>query len=235
MVKCMKIRISNNTLNPVFWNANGTIKPEIRAALLKIAQDFYVSTELKAPIKDIYMLGSSTNYNYNSNSDIDLHVVIDFRELSNDPVLAKQLVDSIKANWNKKHNITIKGHKVELYIQDINETNRSKGVYSIYNNQWKRLPVKQKLSLNKELIQKTYSNVVRQIKASLRSQNFDNLKLTLKYVYDLREIGLTREGDYSTENIVFKILRSQGYLDTLKNAIDAAYDKTASIKQEKKL
>ena len=51
----MKIRIYNNTLNPAFWNSDNTLKPEIREALLKIAQDFYEDTELTAPIEDIYM------------------------------------------------------------------------------------------------------------------------------------------------------------------------------------
>jgi predicted nucleotidyltransferase len=228
----MKIRISNETLNPVLWNKDGTMKPEVRQALLKIAQDFYVNTKLKAPIKDICIVGSAVNYNWNSTSDIDLHIIIDFRQLSNDLILAKQTVDAIKSNWNKNHNITIKNHKIELYIQDITEKNRSKGIFSIFTNQWKQYPVKPNLVLNKELIQKMYNDILQQIKMAMDSKDYDVLKNVLKYIYDLREVGLSREGDYSTENLVFKILRSRGHLDALKKTIDAVYDQNISIKQE---
>ena len=114
----MKARIYNDTLNPNIWNPDNTIKPEVRDALLKVAQDFYAESELTAPIQDIYMLGSAANYNWGPSSDIDVHVLIDFNKLSMERDLVKKMVDSIKANWNKNHNIQVKAHRVELYIQN---------------------------------------------------------------------------------------------------------------------
>lgn len=67
----MKARIYNDTLNPNIWNADKSIKPEIRDALLKIAQDFYIESELPAPIEDVYILGSAANYNWGPSSDVD--------------------------------------------------------------------------------------------------------------------------------------------------------------------
>lgn len=228
----MKIRIYNNTLNPDIWVNINTLKPEVRESLLKIAQDFYTDTELTAPIEDIYMLGSSANYNWSPTSDIDLHVVVDFKKINNDVELTKQLVDSLKSSWNKNHNITIKGRKVEVYIQDISEKNRSTGVYSILNNKWVMMPQKIRVVLDKNLIKQKYSNMVLQIKSAIKEQNLDKLKNVLKMLYNMREVGLSKSGEYSVENIVFKALRSRGFIDILKNAVNQIYDKNVSVKQE---
>ena len=40
------------------------------------------------------------------------------------------------SNWNKKHNITIFGYEIELYIQDSNEIHHSTGIYSVLNDSW---------------------------------------------------------------------------------------------------
>jgi len=228
----MKIRIYNNTLNPDLWQNDNTLKPEIRESLLKIAQDFYKETELEAPIEDVYMLGSSANYNWSPTSDIDLHVVIDFKKINSDVDLTKQLVDALKSNWNKNHNVTIKGRKVEVYIQDVNEKNRSTGVYSVLNNKWVLVPQKIKIVLDNKLIQQKYTNMVLQIKAAIKEENLDKLKNVLKMLYNMREAGLSKTGEYSVENIVFKTLRSRGFIDQLKNTVNKIYDSQVSVKQE---
>lgn len=228
----MKIRIYNNTLNPDLWQDSNTLNPEIREALLKIAQDFYTDTELTAPIEDIYMLGSSANYNWSPTSDIDLHVLIDFKKINSDVDLTKQLVDALKLNWNKNHNVTIKGRRVEVYIQDVNEKNRSTGVYSVLNNKWVLVPQKIKIVLDNKLIQQKYTNMVLQIKSAIKEENLDKLKNVLKMLYNMREAGLSKTGEYSVENIVFKTLRSRGFIDQLKNTVNKIYDSQVSVKQE---
>lgn len=228
----MKIRIYNNTLNPDLWENNNTLKPEVRSALLKIAEDFYEDTELDAPIEDIYMLGSSANYNWGPTSDIDLHVVIDFKKINPDVDLTKKLVDAMKSNWNKNHNINIKNKRVEIYIQNINEKNRATGVYSILNNKWILFPQKLKVVLDNKLIQQKYSNMVMLIRDAIKSNNLDDLKRIVKSIYNMREAGLSTYGEYSTENIVFKIIRSRGYIDLLKNSINKMYDTQVSVSQQ---
>jgi hypothetical protein len=227
----MKIRIYNNTLNPDLWNPDNTLKVEVKENLLKIAQDFYADTKLTAPIEDIIMLGSSANYNWTPTSDIDLHVIIDLKKLGANEDINKQLVDALKANWNKNHNIVIKNKKIEVYIQDINEINRSTGVYSLLNNQWKMIPQKIHVKLDNKLIQQKYSNYVLQINDAIQSKNLDKMKRVLKSLFDMREVGLSKVGEYSTENIVFKILRSRNYIENLKTAINSVYDSSVSIRE----
>ena len=224
----MKFRIYNNTLNPDLWQNINTLKPEVRESLLKIAKDFYTDTELTAPIEDIYMLGSSANYNWSPTSDIDLHVMIDFKKLDSAVDLTKQLVYALKANWNETHSVTIKGRQVEVYIQDINEKNRSTGVYSVLNNKW----VLMRVVLDNNLIQQKYTTMALQIKSAIKEQNLDKLKNVLKMLYNMREAGLNKTGEYSVENIVFKTLRSRGFIDSLKNTVNKLYDLQVSVKQE---
>ena len=147
--------------------------------------------------------------------------------------LVKKMVDSIKANWNKNHNIQIKSHRVELYIQDITETNRAMGIYSILNNRWVKFPQKLTLNLDKNIIQKKYTDMVLQIKNAIKSNNLEDLKRVLKSVYDMRESGLSKGGEFSLENIVFKLLRTRNHLDNLKTAVNRVYDAKLSLKETK--
>lgn len=227
----MKARIYNDTLNPNIWNNDKTIKPEVRDALLKVAQDFYAESELTSPIQDIYVLGSAANYNWGPNSDVDVHVLVDFNKLSMERDLVKKMVDSIKANWNKNHNIQIKNHRVELYIQDITEKNRALGIYSILNNKWIKVPQKLNLNLDKNAIQQKYTDMSLQIKRAIKSNNLEDLKRVLKAVYDMRESGLIKSGEFSTENIVFKLLRNRGHLENLKTSVNKVYDTKLSLKE----
>jgi hypothetical protein len=48
-------------LNPKVWDDQNTLNREVREQLLKIANDFYESTEIDADIKDIILTGSLAN------------------------------------------------------------------------------------------------------------------------------------------------------------------------------
>lgn len=226
----MKVRIYNNELNPALWD-NLTLKKEVRDSLLKIATDFYNEIELPAKIKDIIILGSSANYNWSKHSDIDLHIVINFKDISDDVELVDKLTKEIKYNWNFNHDIHIKKMNVEIYIQDVSKPNRSTGVYSILNNKWVSLPKKEDFDIDRELIQQKYSDFVKKIKHGIQSEDIEKLKQILKDIYDMRQAGLDKSGEFSTENIVFKILRSRNHLDSLKDTIVRLYDKLVSVDQ----
>ena len=64
-------------------------------------------------------------------------------------------------------------------------------------------------------------------KAALRS--IDRLKAKIR---KMRQSGLdSPEGQYSMENVVFKILRREGALDLLSDLKDQAYDSAFSMGQ----
>ena len=69
------------------------------------------------------------------------------------------------------------------------------------------------------------------INTAINQGDVDLMKTVIKRLYDMREAGLSSGGEYSVENIVFKTLRSRGYIDQLKNTVNKLYDTQASVKQ----
>ncbi len=224
----MKVRIYNDTLNPNIWD-NLELKPEIKEKLLQIGKDFYADTETDAPLKDVLFVGSLANYNWSDTSDFDVHVVIDFKDVDENVELVEKLVNALKSKWNDEHDIHLKGHNVEVYIQDVTKENRSTGVYSLMQDKWLSEPQKENIEIDKEKIQEKYNDFVRKINSALKSQDIDKLKSIIKDVYDMRQAGLDKSGELSTENLVFKILRNRNYIEKLKQEIINLYDKKQSL------
>ena len=224
----MKVRIYNDTLNPNIWD-NSKLKPEIKEKLLQIGKDFYADTETDAPLKDVLFVGSLANYNWSDTSDFDVHIVIDFKDVDENVELVEKLVNALKSKWNDEHDIHLKGHNVEVYIQDVTKENRSTGVYSLMQDKWLSEPQKENIEIDKEKIQEKYNDFVRKINSALKSQDIDKLKSIIKDVYDMRQSGLDKSGELSTENLVFKILRNRNYIEKLKQEIINLYDKKQSL------
>lgn len=224
----MKVRIYNDTLNPNIWD-NLELKPEIKEKLLQIGKDFYADTETDAPLKDVLFVGSLANYNWSDTSDFDVHVVIDFKDVDENVELVEKLVNALKSKWNDEHDIHLKGHNVEVYIQDVTKENRSTGVYSLMQDKWLSEPQKENIEIDKEKIQEKYNDYVRKINSAIKAQDIEKLKAIVKDVYDMRQAGLDKSGELSTENLVFKILRNRNYIEKLKQEIINLYDKNQSL------
>jgi predicted nucleotidyltransferase len=227
----MKVRIYNQTLDPKLWDENLNLNKDVYKSLLKIAQDFYHSTDLRGDIQDILMLGSSVNYNWTPTSDIDLHIVIDIVSEKINPEYTRKFMDSLTSKWNNDHNIFVKNHQIEVYLQDLSEKNHSIGVYSILHNEWIRKPVKERIVLDKKKISKKYNKIKSKIDSIIRGENVEKMKSLLKSISNYRDIGLNKAGEFGTENIVFKALRHTGELRKLKDAIPQVYDKLVSVKE----
>lgn len=226
----MKYRIYNTQLNPAIWNGL-VLNKEVKDKLIQVANDFYKDTELTAPIIDILFVGSLANYNWSNYSDFDLHLVINFKNVGEKPELVEKYVNQLKSAWNKDHDIHINGYNVEVFIQDVTKQNRSSGVYSLLTGNWVSKPKYENFSVDKNLIQNKYTDAVYKINSAIKESNLELLKTTLKDVYDMRQAGLDRGGELSTENLVFKILRSRGHLEKLRSAITSTYDKQISTKE----
>jgi len=234
----MNYPLYNETLCPKVWDINEDgpiVKQDVRTGLLKVALDFVkelkVEKQINIKAEDVVMIGSITNYNWTPHSDIDLHIKTDYSKLDMSKEDAQTMFDAIKTAWNLKHNITIKGHDVELYVQDIQHVAVSSSEYSVLKNEWLKEPIKQKLNLNKELIKKKYKEFHKKINTLVNSSDDAGLKKLLQKLYKYRQAGLDSNGELSEENIVFKILRYAGSLDKLKDNIDKIYDKKVSVKE----
>lgn len=233
----MKYPLYNNKLAPI-WNINedgALLDPEVRKQLLKIAMDFVKdlkdNNDIKIKIEDVVLIGSLTNYNWTPYSDVDLHIIVDFADLDMSKEDAQTLFDAIKAGWNNKHDITMKGHDVELYVQDIDYEPTSASEYSVLRNEWIKEPKKETPNFNKPLIKKKYKEYKNKIDNLVKGDGEKPLKDLLDKLYKFRQAGLDKGGELSEENIVFKMLRAKGYLDKIKDAVANIYDKKMSVKE----
>jgi hypothetical protein len=234
----MKYPLYRDTLCPKLWNINedgAKLDNIVRKGLYQIAKDFVnnlkVENNIDIKIHDIVIIGSITNYNWTDYSDIDLHVITDFKDLDMTPDDAQTLFDAIKVGWNNKHNITMKGHDVEIYVQDTAHVPTSASSYSVLKNDWIQEPVKESPTFNKELIKKKYKEYKKKITTLLSKHDETALKSLLDKLYKYRQSGLDSGGELSEENIVFKIIRAHGYLDKIKDNIAKTYDDKMSVKE----
>ena len=130
---------------------------------MDIVEELVERLDLDAEIKDIIVTGSLANYNWSKFSDIDLHILIDFKEVNDNEELVKRFFDAVRSNWNKTHDIKVKGHEVELYVQDENEPHVSTGVYSLMNDKWLVKPNKVKPFIDKETAKKKAADIEREV------------------------------------------------------------------------
>jgi predicted nucleotidyltransferase len=225
-------RIYNPNLNPNLWKDGDTLHTDVSERLLKIAKDFYSATEITAKLKDIILIGSSANYNWTPDSDIDVHLVIDIDELGMpDETTVKNYLDALKQKWNAEHDIFIKGHKVETYIQGEDHETHATGIFSLLKNKWLSKPVKEKVEIDRDLIKKMFGDYVLKINRVSQSPTPEKLKALLDDIYKMRQKGLDSEGELSTENLVFKLIRSKGFLEKIKELKTKIYDKSVSLNE----
>ena len=235
-----------NELNPKIWEKGGKepeMKPEVRERLLNIAYEFIDFVGIDMVISDIVLTGSLANYTWSKYSDFDLHVIINFLQFpENQRELYKELFNLKKIMFNQKYNIKIFGYEVELYLEDEAESHFSSGVYTLLFDEWATEPKKQDVSIDKKTIEskaKQWMRIIDGVLDNIQDEDIETAKeLIEKYKEKLRRFrtcGLEKGGDYSSENLVFKILRRNGYLEKLRNAKEKLIQKKLSIDERKKI
>jgi len=204
----------HNELNPNLWE-NNRLKRTIRLALLKIAKDFkdYIGLE-NIKIKDITISGSNAAYTYTKSSDLDLHLVVDIPVKEKDTL--SQLFDAKKNQYNYQYDITVKGIDVELYVQDSEQPHYSAGIYSVLKDEWVSEPKQEAATIDDDDVREKVKNYLAKIKMAMQSKDMDQIDSVMDNIKKLRQNGLEREGELSTENIAFKVLRAKGWIDALR-------------------
>jgi len=224
--------------NDIFTKSNKgfVMNDDVRKTLLKIADEFIDTLGIEFFIHDIILTGSLANYNWSKYSDVDLHILIDFKETDYDLGLLKEFFDAKKNIWNEKHEIKVKNFDVEIYVQDVNEEHVSSGVYSVLNNKWIIEPKKDDIQIDdKKIIEKGEEfakKIDDLIQYSKSNKNIlpeiENLRKKIK---KFRQSGLDSGGEFSYENLTFKLLRRNGYIEKLLNLKTTLIDKKLSITQ----
>ncbi len=217
-------------LNPQLFDGD-QIKPDVRRALLRIADDFREYLGLNASqIDDITVSGSNAGYTYTPYSDIDLHLIIDMKRLDNDEVY-RELFDAKKSLYNDRYNIKVKDSDVELYVQGAADQHHSAGVYSLSRDQWQKMPRRQRVPIDDNTVQSKYKKLGHAIEQAVKNPEYDRLSLLLDKIKRMRKAGLDRAGEFSAENLVFKLLRNRGLIRQLMQARDQAKSEELSIEE----
>lgn len=214
-----------NYLHPKFFRDDKLI-PIVRTKLLKIARTFWKDLELKEKYEDVLLTGSIAGYNWNKFSDVDLHIVTSYSVINDDVKMVEDFLWSKSKLWNTTHDILFFKHEVELNCQnsEINDL-ISTAVYSVLYDDWIIHPdLPDGVKINFGRVGRYLAQIRDKFNKMLYRYNskdynglyneFDRLKDSL---YDMRQFGLQGAGEYSPENIAFKILRNDGVLDDVKD------------------
>jgi hypothetical protein len=219
----------NRQLSPVAWSGDELRLP-VKVALLRAAKFF--TDYLDIPdfrVIDVVLTGSMANYNYTKFSDFDLHVVTSYAELECDD-LAEAFYRAKKSIWNDRHDITIGGHDVELYVEDVEQPPVSAGVYSLLQDRWLKRPEYNPPSIDDRAINLKVADLAKQIDVAVdRADDPADISRITDKLRKMRRSGLDTTGEFGVENLTYKILRNLGYLDKLETEFNKQQDRAISI------
>jgi hypothetical protein len=227
-------------LNPKIWESSDKMSPKVRERLLEIAYEFIEFLGVDVVISDVVMTGSLANYNWSQYSDVDLHLIADFEQFSEKELpLYEELFKLKKALFNDKHNIKIYGYDVELYVQNDVEAHFSSGEYSVLFDEWKNKPKKEDVEIDTNLIKtksehwmKTIDEVIDDVKETPLESGVESINKIKDKLKKYRTAGLEDGGEMSDENLVFKVLRRNGYIQKLFDFQNEYQDKKLSLKEK---
>jgi hypothetical protein len=217
----------HDKLNPVLWK-HDAMDPTVRKALLRIAENFqkFIGVD-NFDIHDVTVSGSNAAYTYTPNSDIDLHLVVMIPN-EHDAEL-RQLFDAKKYQYNDQHDFKIYGYDVELYAQDATQPHHSMGIYSVLNDRWISHPKPQRANIDDASVKSKYDCYKHRIQHALTLDDHDHVKRIWDNIKSMRKAGLARGGEFSPENLVFKLLRAEGDMAHLKDHLTDLVDREFSL------
>lgn len=221
----------HDTLNPLIWNEDNTLKPEVAQKAKEVAQifvDILTDNGIKIKVTDIYLVGSNANYNYNEGSDIDIHLIADPSLDCNDQHL-KLIYDAYKTLFNRKYDISFKGINVEVYVE-LGNPSISGGVYSIRYDKWITEPDRNNIpEIDQEAVGQGLTEWTTRYEEITASPTIEEIDNYIDELYNLRINSIANEGEFGTGNLIFKEVRRNGILDKLKELKTELENKQMSL------
>jgi hypothetical protein len=215
----------HSELNPIIWDkANGEylLKDNIKVKLLAIADKFsdYLRYKgSKIEVLDIELTGSNCNFNYTPTSDLDMHLIVDYSSVADNPDLVSQYLYDKKLLWTLKYDIKVKSIPVECYAADSNE-DRVKGAayYSLIKGEWIVKPDRKNIVVDLSEVREKAAEIMDLVD---KCETISQLEKLQEKLWRMRYSGLHSSGEFSTETLTYKILRRNGTLDKIKTRIAA--------------
>ena len=218
----------NTVLNPKLWH-NNHLKPEVRGALLRMAEDFIEFLEVPVDVIDIVITGGNVNYTYTDSSDIDLHIIADFSTAACEREVA-ELFDSKRLLYKRKHNLEIHNIPAELYVEDSRIPARSAGVFSVKQDQWLHRPTRNLPEYDHVELDHMVAVWTKILQRAIMTGDLQTCRKAVKLLKTYRTQGLaTDKGEFSIPNLVYKSLRNDHVIDSITRLIDRLHDQDLNI------
>ncbi len=203
--------------------------PNVRAKILNEVLLFYSFLGVKSlKLDDIIVAGSNAGYNYTAKSDLDIHLVVNYQNIPDSDIL-KNLFDTKRFLWSFYYSIKIHHIPTEMYVQDASQPVDSNGIYSVLKGEWLKIPDPKDPKYNDAEISQIFDATVTDIQQVLKIPSINHINHLLSRIHALRSEGLAAGGEYSTKNVVYKMLRSKGYIDKLLAQKQKLIDKKYSL------
>lgn len=202
-------------LNPKIWE-DKKLKRDVREAIIDIVSEFMDNLIIPVEILDVRVVGSNASYNYTEHSDLDVHIISNLELVGSPTEIVQALYNSERSNFNRTHNIKIKGIDVELYVEDVNSSVTSNGIYSVIDDIWIKEPqmVKER---SVKIDKKELRDLVNSVKSVLADGDSDDIKDCINMLYLMRKDSIATDGEYGVGNLLFKEIRNRGLLSALKD------------------
>lgn len=234
----IQINEPKDTLNKDIWEGE-KLKKDVRLAMLKIAKAFKEYLKLNCKLKDVIFTGSLANYNWTLMSDIDIHLILDLKSMNEPMEFLQEYIVAKKSLWNEGHNIKIKGFEVELFAKDEETLFSSKGVYSVLKDGWIQKTEKYTKEIDEITIKEKAATIMNDIDSLEQIDDEKELLSKADKINDkikkLRNSGLEQGGEYSVENLAFKVIRKAGYLEKLSNIKITTFDSSLSLAEKEQV
>ena len=208
------LTVAHDELNPAIWD-NGMLKPEIKEKILALVEEFQSTLDIPLHVLDVEIVGSNASYNYTDKSDVDVHIITNFDDYGYPQEFIQAAMNSFKANFNKAYDVDYKGFNVELYVENVNSTPTTNGVYSVIQDKWIKEP--QKLESIEVELEPALTEYRQKIDSALKSGSAEEINAIIDELYVMRRNSLLVDGETGAGNLIFKQIRNDGLLDGLKN------------------
>jgi hypothetical protein len=236
--------------NILLKEESGGTPREDSSLVKKVVQDFKLNTSfmmtygvgISGFIGPVTTLLQNKSLNI-TEYDVTLLLIVAFYILLNGSKeeidLYKELFNLKKIIFNTNHNIKIKNYDVELYAQDSSEAHFSTGEYSVLYNEWIREPKKESKKIDVKKIKhkaEQWMDIIDGVIENASDEDLEDAKKLIKKYKDklkkFRQCGLEKGGEYSIENLVFKLLRRNEYIQKLFDFENTLTDKKLSVENK---
>ena len=105
------------------------------------------------------------------------------------------------------------------------------GIYSLLQDRWLRQPQPTKATVDDSSVKHKYRSYKSRIAQAIDDGDADRVRKLWNSIKDMRKSGLAQGGEFSVENLVFKLLRAEGDLNDLREAMTDIKIRSMSLEQ----